>query len=1704
MAVNTKNLGIRLIQPTDKFIDVTFNNVIKDIDSLCLSVNHADSTAHFSVWKANTNYDVKDIVRISKNKSNQYYKCIVSGTTSGTEPKNNVSGSIVVDGSVKWLVSEIGGDIDSANVNLWQANTYYEKGSLVLYKSTIYRCKVSNNSSNSFSSDINCWQQLFSNIQPWLENTYYSVNDNVVYGGKIYGCTTAHTSTTTFDLTKFELLSDFGLVHDYTQSTGYEKGQIITYNGTYYVSNLKFTSDSTSFINDAQYLDLLYASINKWQPYTYYKKDSVIINDDLIYRCVSDNTSTTGFEADRANWVLIGNVPANLSNWNTKTYYYKNQCVVVDGIIYRSKSDHMSGTTFSSESTSWEMIGGVGGATTWEPNKPYQEGQFILNDNILYRCNTKHTSNSVDFKTDDSKWDILNTSIPVWSANNYYKTGTVVINDNLFYMASTSATSSTNFETDRANWILLSNVPAYLSDWVSSKYYYTGQCVLNGNSIYQCTNSHMSASSWSSDSSDWKEIGSGTINEWQPSKDYLDKDVVINNNRIYKCVNNHTSSNNFYSDYQSKNWEEISKTQIDNWNQNLVYYVGDIVSYDKQLYRCITSHTSTTDFPTDYNAGNWELVVEVIGDWKQNKTYSIGQLVINGGSLYECALAHTSSTNFKGDYDNGNWKYIGYKGIKDWEPSSKYVKDDFVIYDNNIYRCKTNHNSTSFDNDISDWELISTITIGDNWQSNKLYLVNQIVYYDNKPYRSTSSHISKSTFDVDSSDFELLYSSIKSFEKDIYYMTGDTVIYDKAIYQCLTNHVEKNDTPISALTKSDINNFTITDSGQNAIVSVNKSYTIDLGSIKNISNIDWEFAGSNLGVAEFTVSISNDNSTYTQVSYYYNANAREGQHDTIYVNNNARYIKFDVTKLNSLSSSGHLGLNCYIYEYGAEWKKIADDSLSFTEWKQNHNYSVNDSVTYKGIQYVCIRNNNSGSTFNFDNWKPVGTHISDWHKNVRYIEGDTVYYNNILYKCNTPHTSLADFEQNKWEIVNSTIPNWIQNKWYKENQLVQYNKDIYRCTKANDSEYFLKSEWEPADKRLRVWESGHDSKLLSLLDFEESITKDESGTKWKATGTVQKSNSIYKFGTGSLAIPTSNSYIYINNFLNVVNNQNANTIKTTISFYVNMTGNNNNIIQILGTKINPATYPQFVISQWNNIELDIDSGVITIFIEGHKAGTLNIGTTQLQDLYLGLIDGSNNPAYFDEFYIYNDVLHTNDFNIDNTPIDFGKYYYYEVGDFVEYNDKIYRCIEKNNDLTFNINHWAMTTVDIALLDWKPSTSYSKYSIVAYDGMILRCNTNHLSDTSYTHKESEQWDILSSGTIDLWQPNKHYAVGNIVINDDILYRCNTSHTSTNKFVDNYYYFTEIGGGSNGGFSGYKQLSKIDLVAPKEYDITIPKTKNFLLPPLEVLKLTNSTTTTVTECEFNNGDSTDFDYNQAYVKFDGVMKLNTEFVLDSKAVSMGNGTLVITDNYIDVSDFKSIDSVSVNNDNTTTVKAVPKAQIIKPKDMLPISNAQGIGNVNLKVNTSSGVNIRVAVTKNLADYYVFDKNTNQFVIIDIDKDFAAKGMIPSDLPQITKSDWKTFTNNGEDDIGFAYYLDISHSTDVAEVDTLTVDLTLNGIWKKSVYGTDYEYGYLTNQILRLDILKDGSYKINYPVPTLGDNIDDDWATKRQARAYAISLG
>ena len=208
----TTNLGIKLIQPTDKFIEVTFNNVIKDIDDKCLGVDHAKSPAHFSVWNKNTDYVKGDIIRITKGKSNQYYQCIVGGTSGVTEPENNVTDSIVTDGSIKWKVYEFGAG-SSNSLDLWTGGTYYTRGQIVLYNDEIFRCKIDHTSLNTFAQDKINFQQLFSNVQEWKDGVLYQENATVVYNNRIYKCITEHTSTTTFDKTKFELLDIYGLVN---------------------------------------------------------------------------------------------------------------------------------------------------------------------------------------------------------------------------------------------------------------------------------------------------------------------------------------------------------------------------------------------------------------------------------------------------------------------------------------------------------------------------------------------------------------------------------------------------------------------------------------------------------------------------------------------------------------------------------------------------------------------------------------------------------------------------------------------------------------------------------------------------------------------------------------------------------------------------------------------------------------------------------------------------------------------------------------------------------------------------------------------------------------------------------------------------------------------------------------------------------------------------------------------------------------------------------------------------------------------------------------------------------------------------------------------------------------------------------------------------------------------------------------------------
>lgn len=83
--------------------------------------------------------------------------------------------------------------------------------------------------------------------------------------------------------------------------------------------------------------------------------------------------------------------------------------------------------------------------------------------------------------------------------------------------------------------------------------------------------------------------------------------------------------------------------------------------------------------------------------------------------------------------------------------------------------------------------------------------------------------------------------------------------------------------------------------------------------------------------------------------------------------------------------------------------------------------------------------------------------------------------------------------------------------------------------------------------------------------------------------------------------------------------------------------------------------------------------------------------------------------------------------------------------------------------------------------------------------------------------------------------------------------------------------------SGATNVINQVTKLNVIAPKNIDININETKDFRLPDINVLKFKPGLENIVnTVCDFNNADIGDFEEN-ANILFDGTMHLKTEYNL-----------------------------------------------------------------------------------------------------------------------------------------------------------------------------------------------------------------------------------
>lgn len=163
---------------------------------------------------------------------------------------------------------------------------------------------------------------------------------------------------------------------------------------------------------------------------------------------------------------------------------------------------------------------------------------------------------------------------------------------------------------------------------------------------------------------------------------------------------------------------------------------------------------------------------------------------------------------------------------------------------------------------------------------------------------------------------------------------------------------------------------------------------------------------------------------------------------------------------------------------------------------------------------------------------------------------------------------------------------------------------------------------------------------------------------------------------------------------------------------------------------------------------------------------------------------------------------------------------------------------------------------------------------------------------------------------------------------------------------------------------------------------------------------------------------------------------------------------------------------------SITATPPPQLVVQTVLINTSGYNTINTVSINTILSNKSNIRIAVTSNKTDFYIYDAENESWEIIKLDvANILANGMNSTQVAAVPSEGWTKLTSKDKA-LGFALaFLPTNDVADNCAVTDITLNVDKKGPWESQVQGTTYDYSYPNNETLQLKIYKSGSYKINY---------------------------
>ena len=1266
--------------------------------------------------------------------SHKLYQCISSNSDTEFNPVN-------------WQVLG-GGTLED-----WESNHLYTAGNVVIYANKIYQCLTGHTSTESFVDDVDNWNEISANvvhIDDWKADTEYKIGDLVANSAKIYRCMTAHTSDAEFSETNWEELSPtINEISAWKKGTAYVKDNLVIYNSKLYRCKVANTA-SADFNGDIDNWELIGgdADTGDWVANTLYRKDQMVIYNNSLYRAKSQHFSSANFNGDFDKWEIVY---SSIKAYNSSADYLKDSVVVQDNHLYKALKDIVGSgldinaqlidtvadaiislsystsnptsyvytfetptyvdsikfavSNFNSYISKWSVYTSVDGETytlaytssdhVGSGTCTAKIGKTVSNLRVqLDSVNLGTYSGSLDvsnlriYNASAEDWELLYddiTTIDLWVASTDYKVGNCVVNDGSLYRCIEAHTSGKKF--DKNLWQTLSGSVLVLTPWTPSTEYKVGSIVSYDGGLYSCTKEHTSLATFTLDGADWQPMKSGIL-DWSTESVYIVDTVVMHQNQIYRCLTSHTSSLNFVDD--RANWAEVSQS-IRVWTGNTDYLKDDFVCFNNNLYICLIAHTSSEGFKTD--TSYWRLL-HTITDWVDNTTYLVGALVTVNGLIYRCDILHTSGDEFQAKY----WTQLT-KGIMDWQANyvyavndviyrpqdgllqrcitahtseddyhdgseytywqtisgtlpeydteimvsgPQYKKGDIVVYKNKLYRAKSFMQGNIYPTDTSYWDrLDKDASSVDNWTANTEYAAGQLVWANNRLYKVTADVTPTGDIKNYGNYVSAISSTITKFASDVYYSAGDIVHSpDRStneLFFCITSHTSTSWGATEKVYWAQISTY---DSVIREFVENDKRY-ITLGTLMTYKNYIWR---------------------YTKESTTYN-----------------------------------YGYTAPPLEY---WAPII--RLDNGEFTVGYYYKENDVVRYNSVEYRASKAIAYPSSFSVgDGWVPIDYWTSTW---MPYDENIATWLNFEpgTYKL-LGTSSIKDSFGYKWSVSTASVSPSIEIKEENDIKYV-YSTNTYLSYSgiSSSSDATIEFKIRGTIGKIRVSGATVISKGTTFSEWTQITMTYTAATNkiyiWKdgvpyTSGTVGGGSAIEissPFEITDIAIFSCDKY----------------TDKTaTLTYDTKMVGYRKNTYSLLST----CVYKDVL---YKCITEDADT---------------EFDATKWQKI--STLGGSGGGSSISEWEASTD---------------------YVVGNLVLYNNKLYKCSTKHtSEATFDVAMWTFISANIE--EWTANRQYKAGAVVMYNDQIYKSNIDQSSATfipaaTQILNSSFEWVVSMGATV----------------------------------------------------------------------------------------------------------------------------------------------------------------------------------------------------------------------------------------------------------------------------------------------------------------------------------------------------------------------